>query len=391
MASGKCRIGDRMTALSSLSNADKVLIYLSRIRVDKNSEPVPKTISQEGIAEAVGISRSHVPRTVKSLIEDGLIEEAKRHVKLSEKRVKVYFVLPKGLKKAREIEERAMLRIVKAKIQNTIVEGMSLAQLEKAFHRRIDILKLSGEEDFIDLDAILTSGVTDFSDSPKVATFLDREDALEQMKNFLKSRALVLSIYGAKGIGTSSLAKHFIQMLDDWNIIWISLSKYKTVDEIRNRLESFSKLLHSDVEKILQTQTGGNVLIVFDGYFDVDERIVEFFNYLADRREGAKIIVTCRDSTPSYNRFYRKEHIEAGLVTEMTLKGLPEEESRILLGNEDIPDEALRRIFALSRGSPMILTMLRDGDEEGLRKNTTFTNEEIRFLLTEARTRKSRS
>lgn len=32
----------------------------------------------------------------------------------------------------------------------------------------------------------------------------------------------------------------------------------------------------------------------------------------------------------------------------------------------------------------MILGMLRDRDEEGLRRNTTFTNEEIRFLLTEA-------
>jgi DNA-binding MarR family transcriptional regulator len=378
-----------MTVWTPLSHAERVLIYLSRIRVDKDSDPVPRDITQEGIAEAVGISRSHVPRTVKGLIEDGLIEEAKRHVRLGEKRVKVYFVLPKGLKKAREIEEKAMSRVVRAKIQNTIVEGMSLAQLEKAFHRRIDILRLSGEEEFIDLDAILTSGVTDFSDSPKVSIFLDREDALEKMKTFLKSRALVLAIYGAKGMGTSSLVKYFIQMLDDWNILWISLSKYRTLDQLMGRLTSFSKALNSDIDKILHTQTGSNVLVVFDGYFDVDEQIVEFFNSLVERTEGAKIIVTCRDSTPSYNRFYRKDHLEAGLVMEMTLKGLPEEESKILLGNEDIPDEALRRIFALSRGSPMILTMLREGDEEGLRRNTTFTNEEIRFLLTEARMKKS--
>ena len=348
-----------MPVLAVLSLADKALIYLSRIRIDRDTDPAPKDISQEGIAAALGISRSHVPRTVRGLIDDGLIEEAKKHVKMGEKRVKVYFVLPKGFKRAREIEEKAMSRIVTAKIQNTMVQGMSLSQLEKAFHRRIDILRLSGEEDFIDLDAILTSGITDFSDSPKVDAFLDREDSLEQMKNFLKSRALVLSIYGAKGIGTSSLAKHFIQMLDEWNVIWISLSKYKTVQEIRERLGSFSRLLHSDVEKILQTQTGSNALIVFDGYFDVDEHIVEFFNSLAERREGAKIIVTCRDSTPSYNRFYRKEHLDAGIVMEMTLKGLPEEEAKVVLGNDDIPDEALRRIFALSRGSPMILTMLR--------------------------------
>lgn len=379
-----------MTDLVTLSLADKVLIYLSRIKVDRGADLVPKDVSQEGIAEGVGISRSHVPRTVKSLIGEGLIEETKRHVRLRDKRVKVYFILPRGIKKAMELEEKAMSRVVTAKIQNTMVQGMSLSQLERAFHRRIDILKLSGNEDFIDLDAILTTGVTDFSDSPKVETFLDREDEIELMKTFLKSRALVLSIYGAKGIGTSSLTKHFIQMLDEWNVIWVSLSKYKTTREIKERLESFSKLLHSDIERILWTASGSNSLIVFDGYFDVDEQIVEFFNSLVERREGAKIIVTCRDSTPSYNRFYRKEHLEAGTVMEITLKGLPEEEARILLGNDDIPDETLRRVFALSRGSPMILTMLREGDIDGLRRNTTFTNEEIRFLLTEARTRRTR-
>lgn len=71
----------------------------------------------------------------------------------------------------------------------------------------------------------------------------------------------------------------------------------------------------------------------------------------------------------------------------MTLKGLPDDAARVLLGNAEIPDEAFRRIHVMSRGSPMILTMLRERDEDGLRKNTTFTNEEIRFLLVEAATK----
>jgi len=376
-----------MKQTAPLSIAEKVLIHLSRIRVDIESDSAPRETSQEGIAEAVGISRSHVPRTVKDLVSDGFVGEAKKHVKRGEKRVKVYIVTSKGLKRANEIEDRAMARVVSAKIQDTMVQGMTLTQLEKAFHRRIDILRFSGDEESVDLDAILTTGVTDFSDSPRVTLFLDREEALEQMKNFLKSRAMILAIFGAKGIGTSSIVKHFIQMIDDWNLLWISLSKYRSIDGINERISGFSKLLHSEKDKIVSTSSGSNVIIVFDGYFDVDEHVVEFFNSLVERRDGAKIIVTCRDSTPSYNRFFRKEHLDSGLVREMTLKGLPEEETRVLLGNDEIPEEALRRVFALSRGSPMILTMLREGNEDGLRRNTTLTNEEIRFLLTEAQTK----
>ncbi|MDH4122843.1 MAG: helix-turn-helix domain-containing protein [Thermoplasmata archaeon] len=366
------------------SIADRVLLHLSKVRIDRGAEKVPNEISQEGIAAAVGISRSHVPRAVKELISAGYIEESKKHVKDGEKRVKVYLITPRGLARAKEIEDTILSQIIPAKIQNTMVQGMTLKQIETAFHRRINIIRLTGQEDFIDLDAMMITGVTDFSDSPKISLFLNREESLEQMKQFLKSRAGMLAIYGAKGIGTSSLAKHFIQMLDNWNILWVSLLKHRSLEDLRNRLESFADLLKIKQEMMIESSAGSNILLMFDGYFDVDEEIVGFFSSLVERRDGAKIIVTCRDSTPSYNRFYRKEHLQSGNVQEMVLKGLCEKDSKILLGNDEIPDEALRRIFAMSRGSPMILTMLRDKDEEGLRRNSTFTNEEIRFLLTES-------
>lgn len=374
--------------LFQLSVSERVLIHLSRIRFDRESDVAPRDTCQEGISESVGILRSHVPRAVKDLASDGLLEEGKRHVEDGEKRMKVYLITPKGLEKAKRIEERILGLTVPAKVQETIVQGMTMRQIENAFHRRIDILKLTGGEEYIDLDTITTTGVTDFSDSPKITAFLDREEPLEQMKRFLKSRSIVLAIYGAKGIGSSSLVKHFIEMLDEWNILWISLAKFRTKEEIDERISTFSKLLGTTERLMLEASAGSNALIVMDGYFDVDEMVTESISGLVERRGGAKLIVTCRDSTPSYSRFYRREHVTSGAVQEMTLKGLPEEDARGLIGNEEIPDEAFGRIYAMSRGSPMILGMLRDGDEDGLRRNTTFTNEEIRFLLVEASTKK---
>ena len=375
------------TPLFQLSVAERVLIHLSRIRFDRGSDTVPHGVCQEGISEAVGILRSHVPRAVKDLISDGFLEEGKRHVKESGKRMKVYLITPRGSERARQIERGMLSLVIPAKIQGTVVQGMTVEQLENAFHRRIDVLRLTGEEKYIDLDLVATTGITDFSDSPKAVSFLDREEALEKMKRFLKSRSIVLAVYGAKGIGTSCLVKHFIEMLDEWNVLWISLAKHRTRASIEERVAAFAKLLHMKPETILESSAGVNTLIVADGYFDVDENVTEFFSDLTGRVAGAKLIVTCRDSTPSYSRFYRKEHLDSGAAQEMTLKGLPDDAARVLLGNADIPDEAFRRIHVMSRGSPMILTMLRERDEDGLRKNTTFTNEEIRFLLVEAATK----
>lgn len=369
-----------MGRIKPLSIPEKVLVHLSKIRFDADEEMLPDEISQGGIAENVGISRTHVPRAVKELIKGELVSEGKRYTRSGKKRMKVYMITPKGLAKAREIEERLMSQIIPVKIRNTMVQGMTLGQIEKAFHRKIDLFGLAGDEEFLDLDSEGPSGIIDLSDSPKLSEFLGREEELEQIKHFLKSRAMILVVYGARGMGASSLVRYFTDLLSDMNILWISMARNPMLKNIENRLKSFAGLVGTSGQQLLRS----NILIVFDGYFDVEEEVVEFFSDQVERQEGARLIITCRDSTPSYSRFYRKEHVDADIVREMTIRGLGEAHARQLLGNEEIPEDAFGRVFALSRGSPMILRMLREGDEEGLRKNTTFTNEEIRFLLTES-------
>lgn len=369
-----------MARIKPLSIPEKVLVHLSRVRFNADDETLPDEISQSGIAEGIGISRTHVPRAVKELIKGELVTEGKRYTRSGERRMKVYLITPKGLTRSQEIVGRLLSQVIPVKVQNTMVQGMTLGQIEKAFHRKIDLFGLSGDEEFLDLDSGGPTGVIDLSDSPKPSIFMDREEELEQIKHFLKSRAMILVVYGARGMGASSLVRYFIDLLSDLNILWISMARNPMLRDIEERLDSFARMVGTNAEQLLRS----DVLIVFDGYFDVEEEIVEFFSDQVERRDGARLIITCRDSTPSYSRFYRKEHVDADVVREMTVRGLSEAHARALLGNEEIPDEAFGRVFALSRGSPMILHMLRQRDEEGLRKNTTFTNEEIRFLLTES-------
>ena len=61
--------------------------------------------------------------------------------------------------------------------------------------------------------------------------------------------------------------------------------------------------------------------------------------------------------------------------------GLDIEDCRAILGNPAIEDEALRRVFLLTKGCPLFLRAIREGDDATLRANSRFTTAEIRLLL----------
>jgi hypothetical protein len=102
---------------------------------------------------------------------------------------------------------------------------------------------------------------------------------------------------------------------------------------------------------------------------------------MVDMVDGAKMIMTARQEMPAYNWFYHKPQVDAGIVEELKISGLDQESAKKLLGNANIEREALRRVLGMTRCQPMVLKMLRDGDLEGMKKNTMFTAEEARYLL----------
>ncbi|HWM49944.1 MAG TPA: hypothetical protein VNO76_01170, partial [Thermoplasmata archaeon] len=96
---------------------------------------------------------------------------------------------------------------------------------------------------------------------------------------------------------------------------------------------------------------------------------------------GGKLLVLAQESTPAYCRFYSKREIELGAVVERHLHGLDIEGCRALIGKPEIEEEALRRIYLLTKGCPRYLQAIREGDEATLRTHSRFTTAEIRLLL----------
>jgi DNA-binding PadR family transcriptional regulator len=84
---------------------DRILLHLqSYIRFADDYE-VPKAMGQKGIGEAVWIAWSNVPRAMKKLREQGLVDERTARVKGEFRKKKVYSLTPQGFSRAQELKE----------------------------------------------------------------------------------------------------------------------------------------------------------------------------------------------------------------------------------------------------------------------------------------------
>ncbi len=364
-----------------LSVNERVLLHLSRYAADTHPGEHPQECSQAGIASSVGISRTHVPRAVKTLAKEGLVEELRARVTGHERRMSVYAITPAGVSRASELweglsDERFVLR------SPGKTEEVSVAEIEAMVGRRQAVgLVARARAGVIEMSERRRPGVKDLADAPAVTGFVGRREELDAMNAFLESDSDILVVLGNRGYGASALARRFADALDDYNVLWVPLDECGDAKDIEGRMLDFARRALPEAGGPLDALDVADTVIVFDGYRPASEEVVEFFSAVADRLNEAKVIITAREDTPAYNWFYHKKELESGKVQELRLKGLDRDSSRLLLGNPEIEAEAFRRIYGMTRGSPSTLGMLRDRDFEGLKKNTVFTVEEIRYLL----------
>jgi len=167
--------------------------------------------------------------------------------------------------------------------------------------------------------------------------------------------------------------------------IFKGISEYLATRNRRNVSDLFEE---GDIDSLISTLPEEMASIrsvhVFDNWFHVGEDIVDLFSHLtkhSDKMKNSKILVLAREATPSYCRFHTKNHVDGGLVKEIHLKGLDESSSKLLLENPDIDEEAFRRIYLLTKGCPLYLRLIRDGNAEELKRRSRFTNPEIKLLI----------
>ncbi len=370
-----------MAEPGQLSVNDRVLLHISRFATDIEPEEYPPDCTQAGIAVAVGISRTHVPRAVKGLMRDGLVTELTARVRGHERRMSVYTVSTEGLRAADSLWRTAQAQEFSVLKDGSVIR-MTGRRVEEMVGRKMAIAAISQmREGVLTIEERRRSPVRDLEDAPQLDRFYGREVELESMDRFMDSDSRILVVLGNKGYGTTVLTRKFVESQDEEDVLWVDLSECTTVESIEARLVRFG----SRIDKRVQDSGGvlalDNALLIFDDYFSVPESVVEFFGWLVENAGAAKVIINAREETPAYNWFYRKKHVDSGIVQELRIKGLDAASAKKLVGNDRIEPDALKRIMMITHGQPMVLRMLMEEDQKGLKKDTLFTPEEIRYLL----------
>jgi DNA-binding MarR family transcriptional regulator len=360
---------------------DRVLLHLSRFATDMPPEEYPSETTQAGIAHAVGISRTHVPRAVKALVREGAAEELTARVKGHERRMSVYAITPEGLRRAESLWRESLERPYSV-MREGAVTSMTGAQIEDLIGRKRAIAAVSQMRDgVVEMEGSRRAPVRDLRDAPDVSEFYDRDAELKAMEQFMESDSRVLVVLGNKGYGTSALCRKFLDDQEESDALWVNLGQSPTAKAVEETLIRFGKQVSKPASSLHDVLALGDAIIVFDDYFNVGDEVVEFFAGLVESVGEAKIVITARQETPAYNWFYQKAQVDAGVVRELRVKGLDDTSAMKLLGNPMLGKDALKRIMMLTRGQPMVLKLIRDGDQKGLRKDTVFTAEEIGYLM----------
>ncbi len=355
-----------------LTSAERVLVHL---HASWNARETGRESTQAGIADGAQILRSHVPRALKALMQEGLVESREARIRGHTRRTIAYALTPAGVARAREILDEIDRALADVDGKRT-----TLGEARR-------ILGLTPLEAVAALDEHGKLGGA--APPMEKRALLQREEDLAFLKRWRAGAAPVAVVYGSRGMGKTALAREFTRTITQ--PAWIDVGSCEGVSDLASAVEKAlgrkppdSKDPEAVATVIHQAFDGGVRLVVLDGYGDVAEGIVDVlasFVRLASSRTDGKLLVLAQETTPAYCRFYSRKEITAGAVVERHLKGLDLAGCREMLGNPSIPEEDLRRIYLLTKGCPLYLQYLREGDEYGLGQNSRFTKAEIRLLL----------
>lgn len=329
-------------------------------------------LTQKGIASGADILRSHVPRNLKRLISEGCIETAEGRVDGRGRKVNYYRITEAGLRRGRELRESVLE-------ERILYEGKeaTVGEISKRFALSPLAIVLG-----TDSSGVFRAPVVALQ---QLSGLIERDEDMASLKKWAREGGPVMVVYGASGMGKTALGRAFIAQHRGPHA-WIDL---QDADGLERVLSGLAQALHltppeNELKKALIEHIKSNgTLVVLDGYHNVSEDVVDFLaGAIGDLRDsGGRLLVLAQETTPSYCRFYGRGAVSKGDVWERHLKGLTLDGCKKMLGAEQIDSEALKRIFLLTKGTPLYLDLIRRGDADGLKRRSRFTSAETKLLM----------
>lgn len=280
-----------------LTVEDRIILYLKDYVNFEDHLEVPQDITQVGIAQAVMIQRSAVPRAMNNLISKNIAYTKKVHVRGMKRRRKVYFLTSHGIEYAERILKRFIKRDIDLRYSGnkiTMTLGDLLEDLNRNLANNEEILSklrtLSKERlNVLDLANIIASNRitfpmnledlysmaqkyinqkwsqrirTDIKDSVTSETIqkpeifgmgmslrrpeicLGRGDVIEQICLWIKDEKVrFIAIYGIAGVGKTTVISKIVYdfLIGNYLIFYYRMHVWDTMMEFATEFNEFLK------------------------------------------------------------------------------------------------------------------------------------------------------
>ena len=404
---------------------ERILLHLLDYSDYKNSVEVPFSLSQMGIANAVAIARSNVPRAIAGLKDQGLLIERQAHVKGVSRKRKAYFLTESGKTLAEDTWNDLRSFALRCILADGKIQSTTLGEINTILPfsmRSVDIIRYMDDNCIIDsrtLSADLIERdlskhvekqlVTSLGDLPRLRHFYGRENELDNMFNLLEARATTLLVPGIAGIGKTTMASKLIErFMHRRNLLYHRCQDWEGARAFLEAVSEWLSAMGSDdlsdylaSTPVPQPQMAVNLiseglesspsLIVIDDLHKVgDETLISVLRSLSlkiPELDNVGLVMFSR----SFRMVVPESDSSGRIVTlVMPLDGLDQEASRkILTTMQDIEMPQFLHIHSLSRGHPLVLELINRGSVGGTFHETleAFVEKEIFSRLSGAEKR----
>ncbi len=381
---------------------ERILLHLSDFSDFMSSVEVPFALSQMGIANAVSIARSNVPRAISGLKDQGFLVERQAHVQGVSRKRKAYFLTDSGMNVAEETWKRLREFPLRAILPDGTTISSNLGEIQDKIPftmRPVDVIRYLNDNGVLDVRSLSADLVerdlskhvekqlvTSLGDLPRLRHFYGRSTELENMVNLLEARSTTLMIPGIAGIGKTSMAAKVIEsFMHRRNLLYHRCQDW---DGSRAFFESIADWLSSigdpmladyisatpvpqaaDAARIITDALSGSpALIVIDDYHKVSDKVLHqtiqaISRELVEFEGDVGLVIFSR----SFRQVVPLKDADGRIVSlVLPLEGLDQESTRSLLSAfDDLDQEKLLYIHSLSRGHPLVLELINRGASAG--------------------------